>query len=346
MLGRCWRMIKRVVFIVGVALSFLIILEVIRAYETLRDLHAWAGWAFLLVLLVGLIWLSYVVIKGIWLRPPVVKPPKIVDRNHPTPKELQRYQAYLQRYIDRLLANKHISSECKEQAQAKLDALQQADRGQTQDVIREIEEQVIGQLLAELDEEAEKEIRRCVRDVMAAVIFIPYRSVDVAIVLYRNLAMIVRLVKVYNSRPRLRELLIILRDTLKVVALVNYFDLGRSMLEDLGSKVPGIGRFVDDIAEGTGAGFMTSIVGHAAKHRCRAFRGWNEDEAKDSLGRDVVRFYGDVKDMFKKDFLPAIMGRVADKSKETWDKVVGVLDETGSRIGQFVKGAWIRKGQE
>jgi len=348
MLGQSWRMIKRVIFIVGVLLTFFVVLEVIRAYETLHNLHLWAGYTFLLLLIIGLVWLIAYAIKGIYLRPAVRPPPKFKDCNNPTLRELQRYRKYLNHYIARLFDNTQIPQENKSFAHRAMQKLPKptsvhTSKEQLQNEIDLLENQVIKDLLNILDEQAEKEIRRCVRDVMAAVTFVPYRSVDVPIVLYRNLVMTVRVVKIYNSRPRTRELLRILIDTLKVVALVNYFDLGRSLLEDLGSKVPGIGRFIDDIAQGTGAGFMTSIVGHAAKHRCRAFRGWNQEQAKQALSNQVTDFYQDVKDLFKKDFLPAIMARVADKSKETWDKVVCVLDETGSRIGQFVKKAWVRK---
>ena len=59
MLGRLWKWFKRIVFIVGVALTFFVILEVIRAYQTLNDLHPWAGYAFLFILLAGLLWLGF-----------------------------------------------------------------------------------------------------------------------------------------------------------------------------------------------------------------------------------------------------------------------------------------------
>ena len=152
-----------------------------------------------------------------------------------------------------------------------------------------------------------------------------------------------RIVRIYNSRPRVREQLKMMRDIAAVVATVNYIDLGRDLLEHLGSHVPGIGRYIDNIAEGTGAGFMTSIVGHAAIQRCRAFKEWDQEEACRDVCSNLKGFYSDVKDMFKKDVLPKIMSRVADTSRETWDKVVAALDETGSALGNFVTGALGRK---
>jgi hypothetical protein len=101
--------------------------------------------------------------------------------------------------------------------------------------------------------------------------------------------------------------------------------------------VPGIGRFIDDIAQGMGAGFMTTVVGHAAMDRCRAFRGWNEQQAKDSLKRRAVAFYGDVKDMFWVDIWPGIKTRAGAVSSELKDKIASALDETGNAVGTFVK---------
>jgi len=83
---------------------------------------------------------------------------------------------------------------------------------------------------------------------------------------------------------------------------------------------------------------MTSIVGHVAIQRCRAYKEWDQEEALRDVCRNFKGFYSDVKDMFKKDVLPKIMSRVADTSRETWDKVVTALDKTGSALENFVTG--------
>ncbi len=45
-------------------------------------------------------------------------------------------------------------------------------------------------------------------------------------------------------------------DIINIIATVNYINMGKNLIEHLGSKVPGIGRFIDDIAQGIGAGFL------------------------------------------------------------------------------------------
>jgi len=155
--------------------------------------------------------------------------------------------------------------------------------------------------------------------------------------------MLVRIMKIYNSRGRPGEQLAILGKTLNVVATVNYIGMGKDLLRGLGAKLPGAGRFLDDIVQGTGAGFMTSVVGHAAQYCCRSFKGWDEEEAREDLRQRVKDFYKDVKDLFKKDILPAMMSRVAEASKETWEKISTALDETGNMVGEFVRGTFRRQ---
>ena len=175
------------------------------------------------------------------------------------------------------------------------------------------------------------------RDVMVGVTLSPYKAADLLIVLYRNLIMVGQIIHVYNARPRFRQQLSIYADIVRVIATVNYLNMGRNLIEGLGSHVPGIGRFVDDIAQGMGAGFMTTVVGHAAMDRCRAFRPWNETQAKDSLRRRAAAFYGDVKDTFWVDVWPTIRSRAGAAAGDLRDKIASALDETGNAIGSFVK---------
>ncbi len=350
MLKAWWKIFWSMVLAVGVLLSFLVLIEVLRAYQTLHELHPAVGFVFLGVLLCGTVWIVGYLGVTLASRPAVLAPPAITDPNKPTNRELRRYGKYLTKYIRRLSENVDLSIEDRDKA--KEDMLELALALKTGDnkealfiAVEKAEEQVIKPMLAKLDEEANREIRSCVRDVMMGVIVSPYKAADLIIVLYRNLVMVARIVRIYNSRPRFRQQLRILWDTIKVVATVNYLNIGKSFLEALGSRVPLIGKFVDDIAQGIGAGFMTSVAGHAAMGRCRAFKGWSEEEAKNSLRNRANSFFADVRHIFVKDIKPEIKKRLGDVSKETWQKVETALDETGSRIGSFVKVPLITAGK-
>ncbi len=104
------------------------------------------------------------------------------------------------------------------------------------------EEQIIKPLLNTLDEKAETHVQNSVRDVMLGTILSPYKAADLLIVLYRNLVMVKKITTTYNSRPRFREHLRIMLDTVSVVATVNFINMGKNVVECLGSIVPFIGK--------------------------------------------------------------------------------------------------------
>ena len=51
--------------------------------------------------------------------------------------------------------------------------------------------------------------------------------------------MVVRIVKVYRARPALGEQIRIFSDIINVIATVNYINMGKNLIESLGSRVPG-----------------------------------------------------------------------------------------------------------
>jgi hypothetical protein len=165
----------------------------------------------------------------------------------------------------------------------------------------------------------------------------PYRSADLLIVLYRNGGMVLRLTAIYASRPRLSEQLAILRDTVTVVAAVNFLNLGSKLVESLLSTVPIVGRFADDIAQGLGAGFFTSAVGHAAMHRCEAFQGWDRLEATDALRSRSEAFLEDVREIFQKDILPHLRSRLPGLE---WERIASgvrrAVDVTAAGLDSLV----------
>jgi uncharacterized membrane protein YcjF (UPF0283 family) len=342
MLASSWKLFKRCVLVFGVLLSCFAVLECLRAFQTLYELHPIAGYAFVGILVAGFLWLAWYYVRTVSTRPAVLRPVSIENPEQASDRDLRRYAKYILRYLARLEINIVVSDTDREQVRQGFNTLQtriqtHTNRDEMVAAILAAEEQVLQPMLGSLDEEANRQVRNCTRDVMVGVALSPYKAADLLIVLYRNLSMVIRIIKIYNSRPRLRGQLQILSDTIRVVATVNYINMGKSLLEGLGSKVPFIRTYTDDIVQSIGAGFMTSVAGHAAMDRCRAFRGWNEQEAKNIIRSRVAEFYTDVRDIFKKDILSVIVKRVGDVSKDSMDKIGSVLDEMGTRIGTFVK---------
>lgn len=318
MFRRIWKIFRTALLIIGVLLTLFAVLEVIRAFNTLYEVHPVAGWAFVGVLAVGLLLLFGRLFVAIASRPPVLRVPRTADREHATPAELRRYGRYLGKYIRRLSRNRLFSKEQRAIAAAGLQSLRKdlaaaSKQEALLDAVRKSESHTVEPLLSVLDEKARRQVRNCVRDVMLGVAISPYKAADLLIVLYRSGAMVRDVIHVYNSRPRLREQLRIFRDVMRIVATVNFINLGKKLLENVFAKLPG-GQFVDDALQGVGAALLTSVAGHAAVVRCRAFRGWDEEEGKATVLKQLTQFSADVRQMF--------IGDIKDKVK---DKLGGLF---------------------
>lgn len=340
MLKTVWKLIRTAVVVVGVLLTFFAILEILRAYQTLYNFHPVAAYIFAAVVVGLLGWLVIYVWGNLAVFPKPLNPPKIADCREASDRRLKKYLRYLNRFLLRLQSNPNLTDNDCTQVAAALSRLENQsafDRAACLELIASIETDDIKPALKTLDEQASKQVRDSMRDIMVGVTLSPYKSADLLIVLYRNLVMVVRIVKIYRVRPALSEQLRIFSDIINVIATVNYINMGKNLIEGLASRVPGIGRFVDDIAQGIGAGFMTTITGHAAMDRCRAFRGWNEAEAKRHLLSHVGDFYNDVKDIFFKDVWGGIRGRSGAAAPDAGEKVADAIDETGSLLDSFVR---------
>jgi uncharacterized membrane protein YcjF (UPF0283 family) len=340
MLKTAWKLLRTAIIVIGVLLSFFAVLEVLRAYQTLYVFHPWAAYVFLAVVLGLLVWLAAYVWLNLAAFPRPLNPPRIADVQNATDRQLKKYLRYLRRFLLRLSANGLLNESRRAaltEAAARLEMSPPADRPGMLALIRSMEDDRIRPALDALDELASRQVRDSMRDIMLFVTLSPYKSSDLLIVLYRNLMMLVRIVRVYRVRPALTEQLRIFSDIVNVIATVNYINMGKNLIEGLGSRVPGVGRFIDDIAQGIGAGFMTTVAGHAAMDRCRAFRGWNEVEAKRHMLSQVGDFYTDVKDIFFKDVWGSLRSRAGVTVGEAREKVADALDETGSALDDFIR---------
>ncbi|AQT68398.1 hypothetical protein STSP2_01558 [Anaerohalosphaera lusitana] len=342
MIKNIFRITKFAFITGGILLTFFIFIELIRAYQTLRDMHPIAGYVYLAILAGSLAYVIIYVARTLKNHPPSLKRPKIKDTSNASPRRLRKYARYLNRYIARLATSPALDEHQQEVAQTGRTTLTEhvnsaSDTECILTAIRRAEESTVNPLLEIIDDYAARHVRNCMRDVMIAVTLSPYKAADLIIVLYRNLMMVTGIIKAYNSRPRLREQLSIMVDVLAIVATVNYINMGKNLIEGLASRVPGIGKFVDDIAQGMGAGFMTTVCGHAAMQRCRAFTGWDAEAAKRNIFNNITDFYADVKNVFWKDIWPALRVRAGEVSTDMKDKIAATLDDTQAAVSKIVK---------
>jgi uncharacterized membrane protein YcjF (UPF0283 family) len=342
MLRRWLRWLYSFVLVAGVVLTLFAVLEVLRAYQALRDLHPGVGYGFLALIAALAAWLVYRTAVLLLFHRPPLSVPAMEDRETAAAADLMKFARYLARYAERLLENTSLEPELRDGVRGKSDALRDRLLHETEheallEVINATESTVIAPLLANLDEQANKHVRAGVRDVTLGVAVSPYHSLDILVVLYKNFAMLRRVILTYQTRPGLRAQVSTFRDILRVVATVNVLNVTSRLVEGVLSKLPGIGRVTDDIAQGLGAGLMTSIAGHAAMVRCRAFRGWDEEEAKATLMRNLAGFYSDVRGILLKDVLPLIRRSSTSVTRKTWDALVSALNSVGTTIGDIAK---------
>jgi len=249
----------------------------------------------------------------------------------------------------RLEANEQLTDEQKKATMAQRKILEKSLKkarkpDQLKSIIEAAEIQAVEPILNILDRRAEQRIRAGVRDIMLAVTLSPYRVVDLLIVLYRNLVIVRDINLIYNSRPRLRENISILIDTIRVVATVNFINLGTKMVENvtrgLPGIIPGVSRIVDDCTEGIAAGLLTSVTGYAAKERCRAFRRWNYEEARENIASHLKTFTADVGKMFFTDIIPHLKipgGLALEKWKEVKDSITRGFNDTIDAVHNFIR---------
>lgn len=335
MFSSFWKMIAKLTGVIITLLALFGIIELVRMFSFLHRISpilAATCFAVIAVLLIMLVirWLAI---------PRALTPPSPIRYEDASISELRKHARYLSRYAYRLSENPNLSNEDQDVAWGISIDLKKSSRMKNPDRLAEqlfsAEEEGIVPLLKKLNSLASRTVRNSVRDVMLGVSLSPYHSVDLLIVLYRNLSMAHNIARIFHSRPTPREELLILRDTFRVVAAVNVMNLGRTLIENLFSNLPFIGRALDDIGQGLGAGVLTSATGHAAIDRCAAFRGWRKEEAMNSLLSHATDFCKDVRDIFTKDILPHLKPRIRlNASKETleqpnfWERVTGGINSS------------------
>lgn len=333
-----WKVFKRAIILIGILLSFFAVIEVLQAYIVLREINVYLGYGFALVLAVVI---PFVVIWGVWVilsRPPVLIPPD-VSLEKASLNEIKNYIKYLLKFMDRLAINPNLSEsdlltakdDCFE-FERMTDSCSQPEG--LKEAIVKFEDSTIKSLLEKIDARAKTEVNNCIRDVMLGVALSPYRAADLMIVLYKNGAMIMRIIHLYNARPCLREMGLIFRDTMSVVAAVNYLNFGEKFMENLFSEIPFVGKGIDDAIQGIGAGFLTSIAGHAATERCRAFRGWDNIDAKERIRSQIIVFLQDIKMIFEDSLSPRLhklFPRVPN-----WGEVMGAFSFAFEKSSEMI----------
>jgi hypothetical protein len=331
-----WNLLRTGATVLLVLVVLFFGLEVIRAYLTLRELNPLFAYGFVAFLALVAIWAVWRLHLSLRQFPTVLSPPHIADWDSPTLRELEQYLAYLRKFADQLGQNPVLGvAEQQKLGWLGEELSKQIESVESQDELNALRiqcEDRLNEFLDQIDRKAKIEVSTCVRDVMLGVMLSPYRSADLLIVLHRNARMVVRIVHLYNARPALREQFRIMSDVVSIMATVNLLNFGEKFIENLVENVPLVSKVTGDVAQGMGAGIMTSAAGDTAVQRCRAFRGWNKEDAQRSLSSKTHIFFEHVGLIYDND----VKRHIRTISAEVADAATSALEHTRATMENFV----------
>jgi len=321
-----WKIIKRGFYILGGLLLFIVVIEVIRALQTLSAVHPLLAWAVGIVGVGSIAWGVWKLLGLLKEFPSALTPPdpkKLGGKKSST--YLKAHLYYLKSVVEGLSKNNHLSDESRNALSGVLSDgksfLTSGNADQLNQRIVTLDEDAISPALQQLDEQAEKKVQNTVRDTMVGVMLLPFKAADIYLVIYRNGVMFLELVKLYNQRPSIKETYNVFRDVLKMVATVNILSYTERFTQKLMASVPILDKTTDDIIQGTGAGILTTAVGKATIQRCRAYQGWNVDAEIESYRKTSLDFLSYVKDILGDDVVPPL----SKPWKQAWGYMKGLF---------------------
>ncbi|MBZ0264593.1 YcjF family protein [bacterium] len=319
--------IERALVAVGILFSIFAIMEVLRAYVTLKEVHPYAGYAFLVLIALLLGYLVWQV-RGIFSFGKVPKAPPLPTEGDVSVRDAIRFRKYLLMLVERFEANPLLKEKTPQRLTTFRNRVEKlgsplGNAGEFQQEVQAIETENMAPLLTILDKRAEEIIADNVGIVSLGTTLSPYRSIDMYIVLNRNFRMINQIIRVYRSRPSVRETWSIFYDIARVVAAVNLLGNMDNLWIGLGRHIPLVGRYGEPFSEGLFSGLLTSVAGHAAVDRCRSYRPWSSEEAARKYRSKLERWARDVADLLKRN----TFGRVFPGGKKKSEDEVVVHDD-------------------
>jgi uncharacterized membrane protein YcjF (UPF0283 family) len=335
---------ERIAVVLGIALAFFAVLETLQAWQTLRDLHPWAGHAFLLVVALLLLYLL-LQLRALLQYRAALKPPALPAEGPLHVREVKQALRYLDRVTARLSENSILKDDGAQEELKLLESevamlINQAPSpDDARKELHRIENLFIAPLLDRLDKHAEVIVSDNVGLVTLGTALSPYKSIDLYIVLARNIRMVNRILHVYRTRPTLRETVKVFYDIARVVAAVNLLNAMDNVWAGIGRHIPKVGTLAEAVSEGMFSGLLTSVAGHAAIDRSRSYQPWSGEEAARRYQGRLNRWARDVLGILVRYGFDRIIpgrGSRSSKSKQAFEDL-DEADESGKTSRRWWK---------
>ena len=348
---------KRILTALIALLVLYFLTELYRTIEYFFSISPWIG--YLAAIIIGLLVLELArqYFKTMFALKRASPPPEFADPDNPTDVEVKHYLAFLKKRLASFSTGQHNAPQLAGQFPAKHAG--ESNRSYLDRIRTGVDE-----VVKPLDQKAEKEIIRAVRDALLGIMFSPVRSLDVFIVLYKNFKLVTSISRIYDTQPDISVQLRILKDIIAIAVTLNVMNLSDKFIEKLLSNVPGLQGSADDVVQGIGAGFFTSVIGFTAQSRCRNLDPWSVQEQQRTITKDLKSIMRIIKNIIFQDagprlknLFPAISdlpGKVVQTLEQLYDGGKESLFRTGrgskkvlkkvtSGIGSRVTSLWKRK---
>jgi len=270
---------KHTLLLLGALFITYFIVEFALTIQKVFELNSYIGYIFSFVIVALVLQLITKYFITIISLKKASAPPEYLMQEEPTQPELRRYRRFLTQRQQQLMKHPDYDP-------SGVKLLSNNTRLMNVEMINK-SKNAVEQMVKPLDEKAEREIFNGIRDVMIGVIFSPYRSLDVFVVLYKNVKMVNTISTIYNTRPGTAVQIKIMKDILQLALTINVMNVGDKVIENILSIVPGTGQNANDVAQGIGAGFFTSVIGFSAMRRCRNIDQWSIQEQQDKFKKNI-----------------------------------------------------------
>jgi len=280
LLSRTYKWVRRVFWTALLVATVVLVLEAVHLFELLARIHPVLAWAVMLAMAVPLLgWACYRLI--LYLRNPrVLVPPDLppVEAGW-NRRDQERFRAFAVRYLRRQESNPRLPEELRaripdaiETIETHLPAEDQWEPVRAARKLTEQTEDALGAILAPLDAEAKRLIRRAAVEVAVATAVSPSILMDALITLTRNIDLMSRIANLYYGRPGLVGTLRILRDVFASAITAGALEIVSDHVTGAISEMAGswTSRLLGPLGQGAVNGVVTMRFGAATRMRCRS----------------------------------------------------------------------------
>ena len=229
--------------------------------------------------------------------------------------ELRDYGRHLHKRLRQLSHNPYLSAEMASLARRQaheIDGVLHA-HPLIDDLVRTIEQtekDILPPLFAALREKASAKLPDFTRESMANGTLQHMRSFVCPVVLTRSMAIVSEIMSFYLRQAGFLEQCFFWKDILRAMCRIEALKLHRTLVHNLYSNLPALGRECEWIGQSLSVGFLTTLAGNLVIDRCESFRKWMPKSSLQRLCATAKDPLINTRNVFNKEILPESKNRL------------------------------------